>query len=115
MDINNLQRRIATIESKLDMIKIRHYNDQNYNYKLSNGKNDVFVSWVSQESDFDNDNNKDFNRVYLVLSHNIRFISEKCISENDLDILIKMKETTKKEVFDKITDYIFFDRTNCFL
>ena len=112
MDINNLQRKIAAIESKLDMIKIRHYNDQNYNYKLNNGKNDVFVSWVSQESDFDNDKNKDLNRVYLVLSDNTRFKSERCISENDLDILIKMKETTKKEVFDKIIDYIFFERTN---
>ncbi|MBR4260849.1 MAG: hypothetical protein IKQ33_02705 [Clostridia bacterium] len=112
MDINNLQRRIATIESKLDMIKVKHFNDQNYNYKFSNGKNEAFVSLISQESDLNSINVEDPNRLFLVLSENVKIRSGNCISENDIDTLIKMKETTKKEVFDKIVDYVFFEKNN---
>ena len=112
MDINYIQKQIAVIEKKLDMIKVKHYNDANYNYKFSNGKNEIFVSFITQDGDYDSIKNDGKKRLYLILSEAVTKKPENCVTERDIDELIKMKETTKKDVFDKIVDYVFFDKTN---
>lgn len=101
MDINIIQRQIAELKTKFEIMGLSPYYDNEYRLKIRKGNFDSFVIFNTNDDDnsflisVSNDNN-----VYNTLSL------------DDIEKVLEIKEKCDSDIYERIVDYLFFRKDN---
>lgn len=115
MNINDVQKKIAELDSKFKLLDVETYYDKDYNYRIRKSSYDVTIKLINNISDikseeiFENILN---NVLYISLSDDININNINIISEADLDRLLQLKEKCENSIYEKVSNYMIFDKTN---
>ncbi len=113
MNTNELQRRIAIIESKFNSLNIKHLYDSEYNYIIKFGNFERKICFLLNDIDlrYLNDSDKS-DALIICLSEDIKNNSLDMVYESNIDFLISIKEMIDEKILMEIIEYVFFKRNN---
>ena len=112
MNTNELQRKIANIEGKLNLIGITNYYDSDYNFIIEYNSTEKKAYFVSNQEELNNLHNCQKDYIIINLSSDELKSLYNTISSDDIDKLIYLKSNLDKNIFAKIVEYVFFNKAN---
>lgn len=115
MNINDVQKKIAELDSKFKLLNVETYYDKDYNYRIRKSSYDVAIKLINNISDIKSEEiieNILKNVLYISLSDDINVNNINIINESDLDRLLQLKEKCENSIYEKISNYMLFDKNN---
>ncbi len=113
MITNELQRRIAAIETKLNTLGIKQFYDPEYNYSIKYNDLKKQVFFISNDEDLEHiDSNVQKESLIIDLSNDSKYDSIEVINESNIDLLLSISELIDTKTMSEIIEYLFFKKNN---